>query len=152
MLIFSCSTNYRCFSFFRFITRLPVLLQLFFCPKFCMEKGVNYIPIKDVFHQLENRHTHLQLSHVFHYLKFWNDRKKVQSRQSARLFLQSSELGLPHPSPAGEYAHPPPLVAPSLAGKGWGGVPTPTRGHTLWYSLFIRIFWEKSKTQGETVN
>ena len=52
------------FFLFHFITRLPVLLQLFFCPKFCMEKGVNYTytPIKDVFHQLENRHTHLQLT------------------------------------------------------------------------------------------
>jgi hypothetical protein len=64
VLIFSCSTNYRCFFLFCFITRPPVLLQLFFCPKFCMEKGVNYTytPIKDVFHQLENRHTHLQLT------------------------------------------------------------------------------------------
>jgi hypothetical protein len=31
----------------------------------------------------------------------------AQSRQSAKLFLQSSELGLPHPSPAGECALPP---------------------------------------------
>jgi hypothetical protein len=30
------------------------------------------------------------------------------SRQSAKLFLQSSELGIPTPSPAGEGAPPPP--------------------------------------------
>jgi hypothetical protein len=41
----------------------------------------------------------------------------AQSRQSAKLFLQSSELGLPHPSPAGECALPPLL----------GG-----EGHTHW--------------------
>ncbi len=33
-------------------------------------------------------------------LLLWN--YLPQSRQSAKLFLQSSELGLPHPSPAGE--------------------------------------------------
>ncbi len=32
---------------------------------------------------------------------------KSQSRQSAKLFLQSSELELPHPSPAGECVPPP---------------------------------------------
>jgi hypothetical protein len=45
-----------------------------------------------------------------------------QSRQSARPFLQSLELGLPHPSPAGERALP--LVqgecTHSLGGEGWG--------------------------------
>ncbi len=41
---------------------------------------------------------------------------QTQSRQSAKLFLLSSELGLPHPSPAGECA---PL---------WFGV----EGHTRW--------------------
>jgi hypothetical protein len=49
------------------------------------------------------------------------DRGAAQSRQSAKLFLQSSELGLPHPPPAG---------------RGVGGVPIPTRGHTLWYSVY----------------
>ncbi len=28
----------------------------------------------------------------------------TQSRQSARLFLQSSELGLPHPLPVGDFS------------------------------------------------
>ncbi len=41
-----------------------------------------------------------------------------QSRQSAKLFLQSSELGLPNPSPAGECAPPP---------RFWG------KGHTRWW-------------------
>ncbi len=47
-----------------------------------------------------------------------------QRRQSAKLFLQSSELGLPNPSPAGECAYPPPLVpgggSHSLAREGVG--------------------------------
>jgi hypothetical protein len=60
-----------------------------------------------------------------------------QSRQSAKLFLQSSELGLsqpgecaPHPLVTGGVAH-------SLAREGDRRVPIPTRGHTLWYSLYI---------------
>jgi hypothetical protein len=54
-------------------------------------------------------------------------------RQSTWIFLQSSELGPPTPSPAGEVA-PSPLVpggAYSLVGEGVGGVPTRTRGQTL---------------------
>ncbi len=38
---------------------------------------------------------------------FLAEEEGPQSRQSAKLFLQSSELGLPHPSPAGECAPPP---------------------------------------------
>jgi hypothetical protein len=64
-----------------------------------------------------------------------------QSRQSARLFLQPSELGPPlTPSPTGE-CHIPLLV------PGWGytlpcggvevGIPIRTRGQTLWYSRYI---------------
>jgi hypothetical protein len=64
------------FFLFHFITRLPVLLQLFFCPKFCMEKGVNYTPIKDVFHQLENRHTHLQFTRFSRF--GMNEKSKTQ--------------------------------------------------------------------------
>jgi hypothetical protein len=63
-----------------------------------------------------------------------------QSRQSAKLFLQSSELGLPHPLP--QASVPPPTLW--FRGEGTlacqrrvGGVPIPTRGHTLWYSVNI---------------
>jgi hypothetical protein len=46
----------------------------------------------------------------------------------------------PNPSPAGECA-PPPLVPGgrgTLAGERWGGrVPIPTRGHTLWNSVYM---------------
>ncbi len=45
----------------------------------------------------------------------------AQSRQCSKLFLQSSALG-----PGG--AHSP---------GGGGGVPIPTRGHTLWYPIYI---------------
>jgi hypothetical protein len=65
---------------------------------------------------------------------------RPQSRQSAKLFLQSSELGLPHPFTRRR------VCAPSFGpGGGYtlacrregGGVPIPTRGHTLWYSIGI---------------
>jgi hypothetical protein len=56
----------------------------------------------------------------------------AQSRQSAKLFLQSSELAPPAPSPAGECAPPPPTGSGGraiLAGeRGVWRVPIPTRG------------------------
>jgi hypothetical protein len=62
----------------------------------------------------------------------------AQSRQSAKLFLQSSELGLPQPLTRRRVC-PPPLVPGgrgTLTGErgGWR-VPITTRGHTLWYSV-----------------
>jgi hypothetical protein len=42
--------------------------------------------------------------------KIVKDKVKAQSRQSARLFLQLSELGFSHPLTAGVCAPPPPLV------------------------------------------
>ncbi len=72
---------------------------------------------------------------------------ETQSRQSAKLFLQLSELELPHPSPAGECALPPFAWgggAHSLAREGGGRVPIPTRGHTLWYSVYICTLWLES--------
>jgi hypothetical protein len=67
----------------------------------------------------------------------------AQSRQSAKLFLQSSELGLP-PTP-----HPQASVPPlgsggwgTLAGERVGGrVPIPTRGHKLRYSVNISRYF-----------
>jgi hypothetical protein len=64
----------------------------------------------------------------------------AQSRQSATLFLQSSELGLPHPFSRRRVC-PPTLLSEGkgtlACGRGIGGVPIPTRGHTLWCSLNI---------------
>jgi hypothetical protein len=65
-------------------------------------------------------------------------RRFPQSRQSAKRFLKSSELGLPQPLTCrrvclGGRAH-------SLAREGVGRVPIPTRRHTLWYSLYICTF------------
>ncbi len=67
-----------------------------------------------------------------------------QSRQSVKLFLQSSELG--HPQPLARKRVPPPPFGSggrsTLAGEKVGGrVPIPTRGHTLWYSIYIRTLW-----------
>jgi hypothetical protein len=69
-----------------------------------------------------------------------------QSRQSAKPFLQSSELGLSHPFSRRRVC-PPTLwsgagghTPHSLAGEGlgWGrGGPIPTRGHTLRGALYI---------------
>jgi hypothetical protein len=56
-------------------------------------------------------------------------RAQAQSRQSAKLFLQSSELRLPHPSAAGACA-PPPLVP--------GGRGTPASGKGVGESQFQR--------------
>jgi hypothetical protein len=65
-----------------------------------------------------------------------------QSRQSAKLFLQSSELGLPHPSTAGECAPPPPLVPGgrgTLACRRWGGgIPIPEGTYTV--VLYLCVF------------
>ncbi len=65
----------------------------------------------------------------------------TEYRQSAKLFLQSSELGCPNP-------HPQASVPPSM-GSGGGGhtrlrerggrVPIPTKG--LWYSVYISTLW-----------
>jgi hypothetical protein len=61
----------------------------------------------------------------------------AQSRQSAKLFLQSTDLELP---PRWRVC-PPTLWSGregTLAcGRGVGGVPIPTRGHTLWCSMYI---------------
>jgi hypothetical protein len=80
--------------------------------------------------------------HLLHVLvKF-----KAQSRQSAKLFLQSSELGLPQPLTRSRLCPPPPRFwgRGTLAGeRGVGRVPIQTRGHTLWYSLHIRTLWFK---------
>jgi len=67
----------------------------------------------------------------------------TEYRQSAELFLQSSELGLPNPSPAGECALcAPPLVpgggAHSLAReRGWEGESQFRRGHTLYIYMYV---------------
>jgi hypothetical protein len=62
-----------------------------------------------------------------------------QSRQSAKLFLQSSELGLPQPLTRRRVC--PPFGSggrSTLAcDRGGGRVPIPTKGHTLWCSIFI---------------
>ncbi len=68
-----------------------------------------------------------------------------QSRQSAKLFLKSSELGHPHPLTRRRVC-PPPFVpggsAHSLAGEGvHGGVPMRTRGNTMRYSKYICTLW-----------
>ncbi len=66
----------------------------------------------------------------------------VQSRQSARLLLQSSELGRPLPTP--HPSNPLPLwfrgVRTRLRETGWG-VPIWTRGQTLWYSIGVYLLW-----------
>jgi hypothetical protein len=63
-----------------------------------------------------------------------------QSIQSARLSFQSSELGFPHPITRKEV-----LLLPQFGSKGgdtlaWGGRgwgnPIPTKGQTLWYSMY----------------
>ncbi len=67
----------------------------------------------------------------------------AQSRQSAKLSRQSSELGIPHPLTCRRvYTPPPPSWGEGgklACGRGGGG-PIPTRGQTLWYSIYISYF------------
>ncbi len=61
---------------------------------------------------------------------------QAQSRQSAKLFLQSSELELPHPLTRWPVVVPPPPLVPGGGDSLPGGVPIPTRdihcGSTLY--------------------
>ncbi len=69
----------------------------------------------------------------------------IQSRQSAKLFLQLSELGLHRPFTRRRVCTS--LVVPGEGltrwgrGGGGGGVPKRTRGQTLWYSRYICTLW-----------
>ncbi len=67
-----------------------------------------------------------------------------QSRQSAKLFLQSLELGLPQPLTR-RRVRPPTFGSRgrgTLAGeRGGGRVPIPTREHIVWYSVYICTLW-----------
>jgi hypothetical protein len=72
---------------------------------------------------------------------------KPQSRQSAKLFLQLSELGLPQPLTCRRVCPSPPVLgggAHSLAIEGLGEFQFWRRGHSehFWYSLYICSLWE----------
>ncbi len=62
-----------------------------------------------------------------------------------RFFSSRPNWDSPTPSHAGECVLPPPSLVPGggtlACGRGVGGVPTRTRGHTLWYSLCILWKW-----------
>jgi hypothetical protein len=58
-----------------------------------------------------------------------------QIRQSARLFLQSSELWFPQSLTRRGRGH------TRLREREWGGVPIRTSGQTLWYSWYICTLW-----------
>jgi hypothetical protein len=76
-------------------------------------------------------------------LRVWSHHRV--SRQSAKPFLKSSGLGLPQPLTHRRVCSPTPLVPPGSGGRGTLAgdrrVPILTRGHTLWYSLYIRTLW-----------
>ncbi len=69
--------------------------------------------------------------------------QEPQSRQSAKIFTQSLELGLPNPHSRRRV-----LVGGKgtlACGRGVGGVPIPTKGHTLWCSVYISTYlWQGS--------
>jgi hypothetical protein len=69
-----------------------------------------------------------------------------QSRESAKRFSSRWNWDSPTPLAAGECA-PPPFGtggrAHSLAAKGVGRVPIPTRGHTLWCSIYVSTLWSQ---------
>ncbi len=54
-----------------------------------------------------------------------------------RVLCFSQVVGIRTPS----TPHPLARVLPPVLGGGVGRVPVPARGHTLWYSLYIRTLW-----------
>ena len=68
-----------------------------------------------------------QSLYPFYMYIFADFRQPTEYRQSAKPFLQSSELGPPTPSNC-------------LQERGWG-VPVRTRGQTLWFSMYICTLW-----------
>jgi hypothetical protein len=69
-----------------------------------------------------------------------------QGRQSAKLYLQSSEWGLPQPLTRRQECPPPPRFGSggrgTLAGeRGGGRVPIPTRGHMYTEILYIFMYF-----------
>ncbi len=66
----------------------------------------------------------------------------VTSRQSAKLFSSRRIWDSHNHSPAGECAPPPSEGRGTFAGeRGGGRVPIPTRGPTLWYSLYMYMYF-----------
>ncbi len=74
---------------------------------------------------------------------------RAQSRPRAKLFLQSSELGLPpHPHQQASVPPPPPFGSGGwgggtlVCGRGGGEVPIPKRGQTLWpyINIYVPVF------------
>ena len=68
-----------------------------------------------------------------------------QRRQSAKLFLHSLELGLSHPLTRRRMCSPilwfgGRWVYTLAGGKGGGGFPIPTRGHT-WYFRYVGMYF-----------
>ncbi len=75
----------------------------------------------------------------------WENWKKLgnsgESCSSARLSVQSSESGPPTPLTASECCPPPLWVqgGDTIACGGGDGDPIPTKGQTLWYSMYTII-------------
>ncbi len=105
---------------FVYLLHITLPLEYFYCSVF------------DYFSYSLRRCFFWDVSHVFalHFasFRFWPRYHMSQSRQSAKLLLQSLELELPHPLTRRQCApRPPPLWfrggggAHSLAGEGYGG-------------------------------
>jgi hypothetical protein len=65
---------------------------------------------------------------------WWNS--APQSIQSARLSIQSSELGPPNPLTRKRVLLPHPLWGRHTCLRGVGEPPIPTKGQSLWYSMY----------------
>ncbi len=91
------------------------------------------------------------LKYVYIYVFLWLQGSLPQSRQSARLFLQSSELE--HPPPPPQPPHPQASLSTShfgfgnggtlACGRGAGRVPIRARRQTLRYSRYICTLWSR---------
>ncbi len=75
----------------------------------------------------------------------------TQSRQSAKLFVRSLDLELLNPFTRRRVCPPPPPVTRAgntrlrERGMGGGGVPIPTRGHSLWPEQGVKTYFTNNK-------
>jgi hypothetical protein len=82
------------------------------------------------------------------FTEIFHDIKGTKHRVGRVLSFFSSRRNWdsPNPSPEGECAPLPPVLGGGhtrQGERGYGRVPIPTRGQTLWYSLYIRTLWNR---------
>jgi hypothetical protein len=131
--------------YFLFLTRASCKFSWKKFPLYLFRKKIFFLPLKQIESgKIRNRDLFCSGKFLARRLSILPIRQlEPQSRQSAKLFLLSSELGLPQPLTRRRVCPPPGSGGRgTVAGeRGVGRVPIPTWGQTLWYSLHIRTLW-----------